>query len=302
MRSSGRRRGAPGEAGWAVDDGRATACRAPPLDSLDGRVLVRAMLRLGRVSGVGSLIVCLLLVFFAMPLDPLVHRLTFRYVDSHGLRLVANGFTLLGSGWAASGLLGVLLVMGRQTGDGALVRASLGGLGGVLVGTVIGHAVKQLACRARPRLVDGWGVAGDPGSGAAGLAAGGAFFRWPCLTDSLHQSFPSGHASAAFAVAAALACAVPARRRLWLGVAAAVGASRVVLNAHFVSDVLGGAVIGWWATELTLRMADRVSLAADGAPADAAGRAGLASRCAAGLRRLTVAAGIRAEGARGGGR
>ena len=66
------------------------------------------------------------------------------------------------------------------------------------------------------------------------------------------RSFPSGHTAAAFAVATAYA--VMARRQhlphatrneilLYAG-AAAVGAMRVAAGRHFVTDVLGGAVLG----------------------------------------------------------
>lgn len=58
-------------------------------------------------------------------------------------------------------------------------------------------------------------------------------------------SFPSGHASTAFAAAAALAVFAPR----WLGavflaVAALVGVSRIELGVHYASDVAAGAVLG----------------------------------------------------------
>ncbi|MGH7322194.1 MAG: SDR family NAD(P)-dependent oxidoreductase [Candidatus Rokuibacteriota bacterium] len=43
----------------------------------------------------------------------------------------------------------------------------------------------------------------------------------------------------------------------WLAVATGVGASRVFLNAHFLSDVLGDALIGWWAVQIALALVDR---------------------------------------------
>jgi membrane-associated phospholipid phosphatase len=83
------------------------------------------------------------------------------------------------------------------------------------------------------------------------------FFHWPCVRDSRYHSFPSGHAATAFAVAAALSQAVPGRRRAWLAIAGSVGLSRILLNAHFLSDVLGGALVGWWAGEAGVRLATR---------------------------------------------
>jgi lipid A 4'-phosphatase len=59
-----------------------------------------------------------------------------------------------------------------------------------------------------------------------------------------HWSFPSGHATTAAALMAALWCLWP--RPLWLYVAAAalVAASRVITGEHFLSDVVAGAAIG----------------------------------------------------------
>ena len=58
------------------------------------------------------------------------------------------------------------------------------------------------------------------------------------------DSFPSGHASASFAVATVLAKRFPALGPLCLSVAAFVALSRVFRGAHFPTDVLGGAVLG----------------------------------------------------------
>ncbi len=59
-------------------------------------------------------------------------------------------------------------------------------------------------------------------------------------------SFPSSHASQAFAVAAVLADRydqpVPI---IAYGLASLVGASRLILDRHWTSDVVAGAVLGW---------------------------------------------------------
>jgi undecaprenyl-diphosphatase len=55
------------------------------------------------------------------------------------------------------------------------------------------------------------------------------------------SSFPSGHATAAFAAAVLLAD----RHRLpWFGLATVVAGSRVYVRMHHASDVLGGAAFG----------------------------------------------------------
>ena len=61
---------------------------------------------------------------------------------------------------------------------------------------------------------------------------------------SNYSSFPSGHASGDFALFTALALQDREHRDLYLGVAGLVGASRVYLDRHYLSDVFAGAVIG----------------------------------------------------------
>jgi membrane-associated phospholipid phosphatase len=202
--------------------------------------------------------VCLLVIVAALPLDTILHDLTFRYVVNHGVRLVANGVTELGTAWATAGLLGALAVVGHRTADLGLFRASVGGLAGVATGSLGIQVVKHVACRARPRLVDGWGIDDvGPGAGLPPTPSHVGFFHWPCVWDTRYHSFPSGHATLAFAVAAALTRMVPGRRRAWLGIASGVGLSRVLLNAHFLSDVLSGAILGWWAGQFGLWLAQR---------------------------------------------
>ena len=67
-------------------------------------------------------------------------------------------------------------------------------------------------------------------------------------------SFPSGHATAAAATWAAVALVLgrgaPSRTRALLAgaavaIAVAVACSRVFLGAHWVSDVIGGLLLGW---------------------------------------------------------
>jgi undecaprenyl-diphosphatase len=57
-------------------------------------------------------------------------------------------------------------------------------------------------------------------------------------------SFPSGHTLNAFTVGTLVALGFPACAPLALLLAGSVGASRVVLGMHFLSDVLAGALLG----------------------------------------------------------
>ena len=134
--------------------------------------------------------------------------------------------TQLGETWfvVVAGLL-VALVEWRR-GSSRLVAPFL-----VLV--VVGDkllttGIKELADRARPTL--------NP------------------IAETLGPSFPSGHSStaAAFFAAAALVLGAGRRRRpravivgAAVGLAVAVAASRVLLDVHWLSDVLAGLALGW---------------------------------------------------------
>ena len=67
-------------------------------------------------------------------------------------------------------------------------------------------------------------------------------------------SFPSGHATLAMASAVVLAHHFPKARKLVYGLAVLVGLSRIYLGVHYLSDVLGGyvlgAFLGWGAIHL----------------------------------------------------
>jgi membrane-associated phospholipid phosphatase len=94
--------------------------------------------------------------------------------------------------------------------------------------SLVTNLVKEGVDRARPTL--------DPAAAALG------------------PSFPSGHSSTAAATFAALALLVGRRRPhaqkavlagLAVGLAVAVACSRVLLDVHWLSDVVGGLALGW---------------------------------------------------------
>jgi undecaprenyl-diphosphatase len=68
-------------------------------------------------------------------------------------------------------------------------------------------------------------------------------------------SFPSGHTMNAFAVATLVTVHVPMAAPLAFAVAASVGASRVVLELHYVSDVAAGATLGTVLASLAVALA-----------------------------------------------
>ena len=70
-------------------------------------------------------------------------------------------------------------------------------------------------------------------------------------------SFPSGHATLAFATAAALSYVFPRGRPLFIALATLTAISRVVQEAHFWSDTLFGAALGWSIAWFTMYYADK---------------------------------------------
>jgi len=146
-----------------------------------------------------------------------------------GVEPLAQLATRLGDGTLTIGLPCVVGLVWWWRGRRAL------GVRWLLAGATVAGAgllellLKNLSCRGRPNAAD----------------AGAFFSRFPCNpADYAHASFPSGHATTAFALAALLALWYPRWAAGFLALAGLVGLSRVVLGAHFPSDVLAGAALG----------------------------------------------------------
>jgi membrane-associated phospholipid phosphatase len=117
------------------------------------------------------------------------------------------------------------------------------------------NAVKQLVDRARPTI--------------------------EAVAATLGPSFPSGHTSTAAASWAAFVLVAgrwwgrsswPALAGIAVGIAVGVAASRVLLDVHWLTDVLAGLALGWaWFAACTIAFGGR--LLRFGATAEAAGRA-----------------------------
>jgi len=70
------------------------------------------------------------------------------------------------------------------------------------------------------------------------------FLYLPMIWRAAYASMPSGHATTAFAAAVAVGLLWPRLRVPMLLYAVVIAASRVVLDAHYVSDVIAGAILG----------------------------------------------------------
>lgn len=98
------------------------------------------------------------------------------------------------------------------------------------------NLIKLLTVRLRPRVVnlrdiDGWETFFGPGK------------LWGATSHDL--SFPSGHTTAAFALAYVLSRYYPHGRPAFLFLALCAGVGRVVVRAHYPSDIVMGGIVGW---------------------------------------------------------
>ncbi|MDR3450582.1 MAG: phosphatase PAP2 family protein [Alphaproteobacteria bacterium] len=74
----------------------------------------------------------------------------------------------------------------------------------------------------------------------------------PFTSGSVWASMPSGHTTTVFTLACALTVLYPRGRIIWFAYALVLAASRIMVDAHYLSDVVAGAALGW-ATVTLLR-------------------------------------------------
>lgn len=165
---------------------------------------------------------------------------------NHTVKQLANAGSWLGGP-------GPLIIGSTMYVAGWLGRAprvaelALHGTEAVVVGSVVAGAIKNVAGRARPYATQ------DTNSYDFGFGRG--------TQGAMYKAFPSGHATAAFSVAAAV---VAETHEWWpkstwyvapvmYGGATMVGLSRIYNDQHWASDVVMGAAIGTFAGLKTVR-------------------------------------------------
>ena len=125
-------------------------------------------------------------------------------------------------------LWGAAFLLGKNTPGNPLFPA-LRAKAMIIVAAVIGTGIAAMILKVivgRPR----------PYTGEIAFA--------PFTFGSAHASWPSGHTTSAFAFAVAVGMAFPRLRWPMLALAALVGFSRMVLDKHYLGDVIMGATIG----------------------------------------------------------
>jgi membrane-associated phospholipid phosphatase len=166
-------------------------------------------------------------IVLAHVLDPVAFtylRVDNVYGEDWGRMLRVMGFVPL---WIAGG---AALMLEDRT-QLRRVHRSRGGL--VIAGSIIGGIVAELAKlvvrRRRP--------------GDLGEYLFRPFMDRPLSTGGL--GMPSSHALVAFGAAAVLARLFPRARLVWWGLAWGCGLTRVASGAHFLSDIVVAAILGW---------------------------------------------------------
>ena len=136
----------------------------------------------------------------------------------------------LGDGGFLTGLMAAMYLTGEIAGEPGLRKTALLSLESFVTAGILTTALKMAVGRARPRAFEG----------------SQSFHLFS--TSSTYTSFPSGHSTAAFAVAASVAGQSESRvvDILAYGLATMVAVSRVQKEKHWASDSFIGSAIGYF--------------------------------------------------------
>jgi membrane-associated phospholipid phosphatase len=184
---------------------------------------------LGVLAGVGA--------FWALAqLDPLFRDAIASW-RTPAFVSIMKGVTVLGEGWLLGAVALAVAWIARRRGRRDLVRAGFVTVWALIASGLIARVFKILIGRARP--------------GAE------AIDHWAPSFSAAYNSFPSGHATSAFTVAAILAVVAPRWRGAVYVAAAVIAFSRVAVDAHFLSDAVAGGLLGWATGRLAMGIAER---------------------------------------------
>lgn len=156
------------------------------------------------------------------------------------LRVLAESITNFGKSWwilTLSGILFAAAYLAWRRMDTPATREKLRHLAtasaymflSVALSGIISNLVKRTIGRARPPLFDAYGA-----------------FHFKPFSGALYESFPSGHATTDGAIAMALAILLPRFRLPILFIGGFLALTRIMVGAHYLSDVIAGYSFGMW--------------------------------------------------------
>lgn len=179
------------------------------------------------------------LVLALIPLDPYLSQsaqaLPESIVDFN--RMITDFGTFAWMIYLSAGLLAATFILRRAANQRSLQRRAsaardLAAYFLLTIGSAsaLVHTLKIIVGRARPEL----------------FTELGAYSLTPFANSGLYESFPSGHSTAAGAFFGVFAMLLPKLRPLFLILALTIGVSRVIVGAHYPSDVAAGLLLGLW--------------------------------------------------------
>ncbi|WP_019517077.1 phosphatase PAP2 family protein [Sphingomonas sp. Mn802worker] len=140
-------------------------------------------------------------------------------------------------------LSGATMVAGVAAGNARVARMGARMLTAHLFANAAKTVLKSSVDRLRPNAVDEEPEI-KPGSGT---------------DDGAENAFPSGHTAGAIAVAQAVAHELPALGTSARILATVAGATQVPRGAHYLTDVLSGAAVGWVSERAAGHVLDRLT-------------------------------------------
>ena len=169
------------------------------------------------------LIVCSML-FVDVPLARFIHALETPWLRSAGEILEELGK----SHWVLIYCLATIIIAWRSMRD--VAHRHIEFFLSVAISGILANVIKVIACRPRPMLMLTEGIT-----------------QWDVFAfrmEYLWNSFPSGHATTGLAIAISGSAAWPKLRWLFWSLGIAIAVARMIVDAHYLSDVIAGSALG----------------------------------------------------------